>query len=69
MLAPLLFINILVSMETNKRINSRQYMIALTLFTEVTLEYSYLSMKDEYQTLYVSSYCLFTSFTVTDTIQ
>ena len=55
MLAPLLFINILVSMETNKRINSRQYMIALTLFTEVTLEYSYLSMKDEYQTLYVSS--------------
>ena len=44
-------------------------MLDFSLFVAVPSSDSYLSTEDKYQTYYVRSYRIFTSFTVTDTIE
>ena len=54
----------------NKKVNySRYSMLYSPLVMAVTLEDHYLSIKDKYQTYYGISSYLFTSLTVTDTIE
>ena len=54
-------------METKKEFDSRNYMLDFTLFMAVPAEYYYLSAKEKYHTFYVSSSCLISSSTVTET--
>ena len=56
-------------MESNKEFNIRHCMLDLPLFMEFTSEDYYISTEDKYQTFCVSSSCLLTSLTVTDTIE
>ena len=56
-------------METKKEFNSRPSMLDFPLFVAIPSEDYYLSTKDKYQKFYVSSYCILTSLTVTDTIE
>ena len=44
-------------------------MLVFPLFMAVPLADYYLSVKDEYKTLYVSSYCVFTPLPVNYTIE
>ena len=54
MLAPLLFTKSIVWYISKEGKSSRHYMLAVPLFMVFPSEYSYLSMKDKYQTFYVS---------------
>ena len=66
MLAPLLFFKCFSFLNKEGK-SSRHYMLAFPLLWVVISAYSYLSMKDKYNTFYVSSSFIFTTLQFTDT--
>ena len=69
MLAPLLFKNIFGSYGNKEGNNSIHSMLDFLLCMAVTSEYCALPMNYIYQKLYVISSSIFTSLTITDTIE
>ena len=59
MLAPLFFTNSFGWYGNKKGNYNRHSMLSFTLFMVVSSEDLYLSVKDKYQTFYVSSSCIF----------